>query len=306
MEHETAGDPISGLKWTRKTTEGLAEELKKLSIEVSANTVAKLLKSLDFSLRGNHKKHPANTKVAPKERDQQFIHIRHLREQFSHWQCPIISIDTKKKKMIGNFKNNGLAWSKEPTGVNDHDFKSQSDGTGIPYGIYEILTNEGSVFIGTSYDTPAFAVACLEQWWQRLDKSKYKRNDKLLILADSDGSNGTRPRMWKWALQQKLSNPHRLCLRVAHYPPGTSKWNPIEHRLFSEISKNWAAKPLSRYETMLNYIRTTSTKTGLTVQAHLLEGEYPKNQKVRDADFESLCIKKHKLFPKWNYTISPQ
>ena len=192
MEHETAGDPISGLKWTRKTTEGLAEELKKLSIEVSANTVAKLLKSLDFSLRGNHKKHPANTKVAPKERDQQFIHIRHLREQFSHWQCPIISIDTKKKKMIGNFKNNGLAWSKEPTGVNDHDFKSQSDGTGIPYGIYEILTNEGSVFIGTSYDTPAFAVACLEQWWQRLDKSKYKRNDKLLILADSGGSNGTK------------------------------------------------------------------------------------------------------------------
>ena len=190
--------------------------------------------------------------------------------------------------------------------LNDHDFKSQSDGTGIPDGIYEIIYNEGTVFVGTSYDTPEFAVACIEQWWQRLDPSKYKRNDKILILADGGGSNGTRPRMWKWELQQKLSNIYGLSLTIAHYPPGTSKWNPIEHRLFSQISKNWAAKPLTSYETMLNYIQTTSTKTGLKVYAYLLEGEYPKSQKVRDVDFESISIKKHELFPKWNYTISPQ
>jgi len=302
MEHETAGDPMTGLKWTRRTTEKIARELAHLGgIEVSANTVGRILKELGYSLRVNHKKVSSGT--GP-DRDAQFKQICAIRDRFSRRGLPVISVDTKKKELVGNFKNPGAAWNKQAVAVKDHDFRSQGLGLAVPYGIYDIQANRGSVFVGASHDTPQFAVSSIEKWWRYDGRRRYTKAKELLILADCGGSNGYRCRAWKHQLQQ-FSNRHRIKVTVSHYPPGTSKWNPIEHRLFSEISKNWAGRPLDSFTTVQNYISTTSTTTGLAVKAYIDSKIYPKGIKINVQQMNQLNIKKNDALPDWNYTFTP-
>ena len=302
MAHETAGDPVSGLKWTRRTTAKVAAELRALGIDVCARTVARLLKTMGFSLRVNHKKlagasHP--------DRNEQFEHIAALCERCTAQHTPVISVDTKKKELVGAFRNAGAKWDRAPELVNDHDFRSQAEGVAIPYGIYDPLANTGTVFVGRTADTPAFAVDCIEKWWRTEGCRRYPDAERLQILADSGGSNGCTPRAWKFNLQHRLCNRHGLRVSVAHYPTAASKWNPIEHRLFCEISKNWAGRPLHSYETILKYLRTTSTATGLHVRAHLVRKNYKTGVKVTNAQMRELRITQDHLLPKWNYTIEP-
>jgi len=308
MKHETAGDPVSGLKWTRKTTEKIADELEVLDIKVSPNTVGRLLKEMDFSLRVNHKKIESGIKNPPDpdDRDQQFELIRELQERFAKEGNPTISVDTKKKELIGNFKNGGCSWERNPVLVKDHDFPSDALGKAIPYGIYDIQDNTGSIFLGITRDTPAFAVDSIETWWKTEGRKRYPNANKLLILADSGGSNSARSRVWKYRIQEKLCDQYDLLVSVSHYPPGSSKWNPIEHRLFSEISKNWAGRPLDSFETALKYIRTTKTSSGLKVKASFVRKKYEKGEKVSDKQMKQLSIERHETLPDWNYTLIPQ
>ncbi len=303
MEHDTAGDPMTGLKWTRRTTKKVTAELQSLGLKVSPRTVARLLKTMGFSLRVNHK---SVSRTAPEDRDAQFAHIAELREQHAGAAAPVISVDTKKKELVGNFKNNGAAWSQTPVRVKDHDFRSEASGLAVPYGVYDLQANRGTVFVGMSYDTPFFAVTCIEKWWRTEGRKRYPGATKLLVLADCGGSNGYRCRAWKAGIQYKLCDRHGLSVTVAHYPAGASKWNPIEHRLFSEISKNWAAVPLRSFDTILKYLRSTRTSGGLRVKAHLDRRTYPKGIRIPDAEMKDLTLKAHDAMPSWNYVLSPR
>jgi hypothetical protein len=303
MELETAGDPISGLKWTHRTTEKIAKELRRLGIGVCKNTVGRLLRKIGFSLRVNHKKLSACSRV---DRDAQFRKIRRLRQSFFRAGNPVIAVDSKKKELVGRFKNRGRAWSRKAVQVNDHDFRSLAEGIAIPYGIYDVGANRGFVCVGTSHETPEFAADCIATWWRQEGRSRYPRAKRLLILADGGGGNGSRCQAWKLGVQEKLSNRYGLSVMVSHYPPGTSKWNPVDHRLFSEISKNWAGKPLDSYETVLKYIRTTKTSTGLRVRAILLRKPYQKGIKIPEAKMRSVKLRRHPRMPAWNYTIRPR
>lgn len=276
MKYETAVNPITGLKWTRKTTSKIAAELNSIDINVSANTVARLLKNMGYSLRLNHKSIESGNKNPPDQADmdKQFKYIEKMRERYATAGNPVISVDTKKKELIGNFKNAGYSWEKEPVLVKDHDFPSDAVGKAIPYGIYDTQMNRGSIFLGTTHDTPAFAVYSIESWWNTEGKKHFPSADKILILADCGGSNSARSRIWKYRLKKSLCDNYGLTVNVCHYPPGSSKWNPIEHRLFSDISKNWAGKPLTCYETVLKYIRTTKTSGNLKVKAHFIRKKY--------------------------------
>ena len=285
MDHETAGDPVRGLKWTRRTTAKVAAELCKLGTDICARTVARLLKKMGFSLRVNHKKRAG---ASHPNRDDQFQHIAELRERCAVDNTPVISVDTKKKELVGAFKNAGAKWDHSPELVNDHDFPSAAEGRAIPYGIYDVRANAGTVFVGQTADTPAFAVDCIEKWWRTEGHKHYPEAEALQILADGGGSNSCTARAWKFNLQHRLCNRHRLRVTVAHYPPATSKWNPIEHRLFCAVSKNWAGRPLDSYETILKYLRTTRTATGLRVRAHLVRKTYKTGVKVTDAQMREL------------------
>lgn len=303
MKHETAGDPVTGLKWTRKTTAKIAEELRGIGIDVGPRTVARLLKQMGYSLRVNHKKLARVCKTTPEDRNAQFEHIAGVRDDFASRRQPCISVDTKKKELVGLFKNPGLAWNQEPVEVRDHDFLSEAIGKAVPYGIYDVHANLGTIFVGTSRDTAAFAVDAIKMWWRNEGRHRYSGATELAILADGGGANGPSNRAWKLGLYEHLTKPHGLSVTVAHYPPGASKWNPIEHRLFSEVSKNWAGRPLDSYETILRYIRTTSTTTGLSVQAHLVDRYYEKGVKITDAQLRTVPLTKHHSLPRWNYTI---
>lgn len=305
MRPATAGDPITGLKWTRKTTAKVSEELRKLDIEVGPRTVARLLDDLDYRLRVNHKKLSRGSTRTRRQRNTQFLYIEKIRRSFAKRGLPVISVDTKKKELIGGFKNPGAAWAQVATPVNDHDFRSDASHIASPYGVFDPVANRGHVFVGISHDTPAFAADCVSRWWKTNGRAHYPHADKLLILADTGGSNGSRCRAWKHGLLTTLSAPTGLEVTVCHYPPGASKWNPIEHRLFSQISKNWAGQPLVTLETMLNFIRTTRTETGLKVRATLMKGDYPKGLKPSAADMASLPLLPHHTLPEWNYTIAP-
>jgi len=303
MVPDTAGDPMTGMKWTHRTMEKISERLKQIGIDVSPNTVARLLKKMGYALRVNHKK---RSTVSSEHRNTQFEYIKDLRQKFQEEQWPAVSVDTKKKEMLGNFKNAGAAWSKEPIAVNDHDFKRDSTGSAIPRGTYDPVANRGHVCVGASHDTSAFAVDALVCWWQNEGRRRYPAARQLLILADSGGSNNCRHWGWKHNLQTKLCDQFGLTVTVCHYPPGSSKWNPIEHRLFSEITKNWRGRPLDSYETVLNHLRTTKTKTGLAVTACLLEGNYPLKLKVSKEAKAALNIyRPDGVMPQWNYVISP-
>ena len=303
MRHETAGDPMSGLKWTRKTREKVSSELREIGIFVSPNTVGRLLRRMGYSLRVNHKQLSRVCKTPPGLRDAQFRHIAQLRRDCLARGLPIISVDTKKKELVGPFKNPGAAWGRQAHLVSDHDFASEAEGKAIPYGIYDLLANRGTIYVGSSIDTAEFAVDAIEAWWISEGRQRYDGAKELTILADGGGSNGSTNRLWKRRLH-RFAQRHGLTVTVAHYPPGASKWNPIEHRLFSEISKNWAGRPLDSYETILNYLRTTRTKAGLQVQAHLLDRLYDKGLKVSDAEIRRIPITWGTL-PRWNYTINP-
>lgn len=302
MKHETAGDPMCGLKWTRKTTEKIASELQTAGIGVSPNTVGRLLKRMGYSLRVNHKQLARVCKVAREDRNAQFTHIAELRKRCAAHGLPLISVDTKKKELIGRFKNPGTAWNRKPIVVRDHDFLSEADGKAVPYGIYDVLANRGTIYVGTSIDTAEFAIDAIEAWWLSEGRHRYDGAKELVILADGGGSNGSTNRLWKYGLHQ-LAERYGLTVTVAHYPPGASKWNPIEHRLFSEVSKNWAGQPLVNYDTALNYIRTTKTKTGLEVRAHLLDRHYDRGVKIDDAKMRDLSITWHESLPRWNYDL---
>ena len=302
MKHDTAGDPMTGLKWTRRTTGKIAKELRSLGIQISRSTVGKLLKGMKYSLRVNHKKLGP---VGHPDRDAQFVHIGDLRERFAQEGDPIISVDTKKKEKVGSFKNPGVAWNREPVLVNDHDFTSRAIGKAIPYGVYDMQANRGSIFVGTSHDTATFAVESIAKWWRYDGRRRYPGAKQLLILADGGGSNSSRCRAWKSGIQGKLCDRYRLSVTVSHYPPGASKWNPIEHRLFGEVSKNWAGEPLDSYEKLLNYMSTTKTTTGLKVKAYLVSKHYAKGVKVPDHEMDELRITTDATLPKWNYTLSP-
>lgn len=301
MRHDTAGDPITGVKWSRRTTRKIAEELAALGIAVSKNTVGRLLKDMDFKLRVNRKQ-IASTKNP--DRNQQFLYMGQQRERFASQGLPIISVDTKKKEQIGNFKNPGAKWDRDPVLVKDHDFRSDADGMAIPYGIYDTQANRGAVFVGTSHDTPAFAVDAIAQWWQQEGCQRYPAARELFILADGGGSNGPRCRAWKKAIQDTLCTLG-LTVTVSHYPPGASKWNPIEHRLFSQISRNWAGEPLTDINKILSFIRTTKTQTGLTVNAYLIPENYETGIKISDPEMHQLNLIPHDTLGRWNYTLHP-
>jgi len=305
MKHETAGDPITGLKWTHRTTAKIAKELQSGGIDVSPRTVARLLDGMGYSLRVNHKKLSRVSKTSPETRNAQFEHIAGLREKFAQRGLPVISVDTKKKELVGRFKNAGVAWNQEPVPVKDHDFPSEADGKAIPYGIYDVGANLGTVMVGTTHETAQFAVDSIEIWWLAEGSVRYPNAKELLILADGGGANAATNRAWMHGLYHQLARRHGLTVTVAHYPPGASKWNPIEHRLFSEISKNWAGRPLDSFETILNHIRSTTTKTGLRVSAHLVDRQYEPGVKITDAEMRELAVTKHDSLPRWNYSLTP-
>jgi hypothetical protein len=307
LRHETGGDPMCGLKWSRRACRKIARQLRLLKIRVSASTIRRLLKQLGFSLRVNHKRLESGNRNPPprRVRNQQFDYIHGQHKRFLARALPIISIDAKKKEPVGNFKNPGACWEQEPQLVNDHDFPSDALGRAIPYGIYDPSLNRGFVVVGTSRETPAFAADAIALWWKHYGQKVYPKAKELLILADSGGGNSSRAHGWKYNLQHCLVNPYGLKVTVCHYPPGASKWNPIEHRLFSEISKNWQGRPLKSYETVMKYIRTTTTVTGLQVKARLLHKTYPKGQTISQKQIKELQLTRHDTLPAWNYTLSP-
>ncbi len=285
------------------TPEKIAHCLQeRLGVIVSATTIRRLLAELEYSLKGNRKTLSAGSHP---DRDKQFGIIEHFRQQFSVAGDPIISVDTKKKELIGLFKNQGRVWCREAKKVKDHDFRSEALGIAAPYGIYDVGLNSGVIVVGKSADTPEFAVNSIATWWLYHGSHQYPNSKRLLVLADSGGSNGARPRAFKKFLKERIADEYGLEVTVCHYPAGASKWNPIEHRMFSEISKNWAGHPLESFETLLNFVRDTRTVTGLRIEAYFDEREYEKGIKVSDKKFKRPHITKNDELSNWNYTITP-
>ncbi len=307
MKHHTGGDPAKSYKWSHKSTYTIACQFKEIGIDVCPTTVGRLLKAEGYSLRKNRKsiETPKGKPVSPQRRNRQFLYIARQRRKYEAEEMPVISVDTKNRELIGHFYQNGESWGQESRDVFDHDFPSMAKGVGIPHGIYDTLRNEGFVSVGTSKDTAEFAVDNLHTWWVTTGCLAYPHADEILLLADCGGSNGYRARLWKQQLQEKFCTPLDLTVRVCHYPPGASKWNPIEHRLFASISRNWAAQPLDSYQTMLNFIRTTSTKTGLNVHAHLNRRKYQHGIRISDAQMQLIHLKRYTANPDWNYSIAP-
>jgi len=301
---ETAGDPMSDQKWVRSSLRTLSRRLREAGHAVSPPTVGRLLTGLGYALHVNAKK--VEARADHPDRSAQFDYIAQQRQAFSDAAWPIISVDTKKKELIGDFKNNGRAWSIKASAVHVHDFPSDALERAVPYGIYDLTHNRGTVYVGTSGDTAQFAVDAIAQWWQTEGRVAFAQADHLLILADGGGSNGCRARLWKQRIQEQVCDGLGLTVTVCHYPAGCSKWNPIEHRLFGPISLNWAGQPLRTRDTLLAYIRGTTTTTGLDVQAVSLDGNYPTGQRISDAEMEALHMSKHEICPTWNYTISPR
>jgi len=302
VQEHAGGDPMTSRRWVRRSLRNLSADLKKQGHRVCPNTVRRLLRQQGISLRSNVKRlagppHP--------DRETQFQHITRQRRAFARRGLPELSIDAKKKELIGNFKNPGRSWRHEAESVNTYDFIHDAQCRATPYGIYDTRTNRGHVCVGTSADTAAFAVDALADWWRHHGKASYPQAKELLLLSDGGGSNGYRSRLWKRSLQ-RWCDRSGLRVTVCHYPTGASKWNPVEHRLFSPISLNWAATPLRTLGTMLSCLRGTKTQTGLRVTAHLNEQTYPTKIKVTNQEMKSLNLQRHETCPQWNYTISPR
>jgi transposase len=304
MEENTAGDPMSVLRWTHKSTARIAAELTHQGHPMSDETVRRRLKELGYSLQGNRKGYEGSS---PATRDAQFHYLNTQVRQFLAAKAPVLSIDTKKKERVGEFKNPGRTWRPKghPRVVNVYDFPSLGDGTAIPYGTYDLQRNRGFINVGMTHDTAEFAVESVRRWWQLLGRRAYATAPGLLLCADGGGSNGSRSRGWKFHLQQ-FTDELGLPITVCHYPPGTSKWNKIEHRLFSFISLNWQGQPLVSYETVVALIGATRTKTGLRVKAVLDPQVYPTGVKISDAAMAQLDVTPHVVHPQWNYTVQPR
>lgn len=299
---DTAGDPMGRRSvWTGLRLRQISRLLRRLGLRVCPNTVRRLLGTLGYALHANRK----NLGAPCAERNRQFRYLQHQRRRFAKEHAPIISVDTKKRELVGRFKNSGQVWSRQAVEVQDHDFPSLGQGVAIPYGVYDVQANRGFVAVGTSRNTPTFAAGSIGQWWQREGRHRYPQATRLLILADNGGSNGANTNLWKHALQEKLADRFGLFVTVCHYPTGASKWNPIEHRLFSEISKHWAGQPLVDYPTILRLIRETRTTTGLTVSSTLDTRTYPTGIKLTPEQIAQLSLSRHNVLPIWNYTLLP-
>ena len=304
VEPLARGDPESPLRWTSKSTRTLAAELTEKNHPVSHEKVAQFLRDMDYSLQGNRKTEEGNDHP---DRDAQFEHINQQVRRALAAGRPVISVDTKKKELIGNYENKGRKWrkTKSPEVVNGHDFPHPSVPRAYPYGIYDLSKNRGFVNVGTDRDTGAFAVASIRGWWRFEGKSLYPEAQRLLITADGGGSNGYRLRLWKLELQ-KLADTTQLSIEVCHFPPGTSKWNKVEHRLFSFISSNWRGEPLRDYETIVRLISATKTAKGLTVSCRLDRRKYPTGRIVTKEEMETIRIIPRPFHGEWNYVIRPR
>lgn len=304
VEPTVRGDPMTHLQWTIKSTRTLAAELIKLGHSVSYRTVGTLLGEMNFSLQGNRKTLEG---TSHEDRDAQFQFISDQAKEYLGVGQPVISVDTKKKELVGPFKNAGQAWRPKgnPEKVKVHDFMIEGQGKVAPYGVYDIGQNEGWVNVGTDHDTSAFAVESIRRWWDLMGKERYPEATRLMITADGGGSNGSRVKLWKVELQ-KFANETGLKIQVSHFPPGTSKWNKIEHRLFSAITLNWRGKPLVSHEVIISLIEATTTRTGLKVRAALDTSKYPKGLKISKAQMRGLSLTPNAFHGEWNYTLSPQ
>jgi hypothetical protein len=303
VQDETGGDPMSDKKWVRRTLRQLSKGFSKLGYQLGKNTIGRLLKKHDYTLRQNRKE--KSTKSHP-DRDRQFQYINRVKKLFLRAGYPVISVDTKKKELIGNFYQSGKTWKKEAELVNSHDFPQDAKSKAVPYGIYDLYHNQGYVYVGTTADTSEFAVDAIDWWWQHPERPRFEREDKLLILCDAGGSNDHRRRLWKRQIQSVLADSLGLEVMVCHYPSGASKWNPIEHRLFSYISLNWAGEPKRSLSTMLNYLRGTKTDTGLKVEATLTQKQYEVGLKVKDQEMKALNFERRRICPQWNYLFKPR
>jgi len=290
-------------KYVRRSLQALSDELADLGHAACPDTVADLLRDLGYNLYVNVKRF---TGPPHPDRDTQFRYIEALVEEFRVEGLPILSVDTKKKELIGGFANAGAAWGEQPQEVNAHDFLTDALCRAVPYGLYDVLANQGHVIVGTSRDTPQFAAEAVARWWGRIGCRRYPDAGELLVVADSGGSNGYRPRVWKKALQELLADRYGLDVTVCHYPRGASKWNPVEHRLFGPISVNWAGVPLRTPEVMLGLLRGTRSRGGLVVTAEWWERKYEKGLEVSAAAMAELRIEAHRICPRWNYTITPR
>jgi hypothetical protein len=299
----TRGHPESPLRWTCKSTAKLAEELTQRNHPVTDRTVARLLKQAGYSLQANRKTREGSSHP---DRNAQFEYINSQVSAFQKQDQPVISVDTKKKELVGEFKNAGQEWHPkgEPEKVKVHDFPEKDLGKAIPYGVYDLASNEGWVSVGIDHDTAQFATATIRRWWTEMGSQRFPRASKLLITADGGGSNSSRNRLWKKSLQE-LADELNLTLKVCHFPPGTSKWNKIEHRLFCFITKNWRGRPLTTYEVIVNLIASTTTKTGLVVRAAIDSNDYDTGIAVSDDELTRLRITRAKFHGEWNYTIKP-
>lgn len=302
IEPALRGEPDSPLLWTSKSLRKLSEELRSEGFYVSHNLIGKILNKNGFSLQANRKTDEGKSHP---DRNAQFEHIHRKVKEYQSQYLPVISVDAKKKELIGNFKNIGreLRRKKEPEKVKVYDFPSDADGKAIPYGVYDMTQNKGWVSIGIDHDTAEFAADTIKRWWTQMGKPFYPNAQKLLITADGGGSNSSRSRLWKMELQ-KLSDDTGLVLEVCHFPPATSKWNKIEHRLFSYIAQNWRGKPLLSYEVIVNLIASTTTTKGLAVKCELNQNKYNKGIKITDKELESVNLKRDEFHGEWNYTIS--
>ncbi len=303
IEPTTRGDPMSPLRWTCKSTRNLAKELIKMGHKISHTRVAELLHQMDYSLQANKKTLEGNQH---KDRNAQFKNIYKKCKEFMNNNQPIISVDTKKKENVGNYKNDGKEWQPQgnPEKVKGHDFPDKKLGKVSPFGVYDTSNNKGFVNLGTDYDTSAFAVESIRRWWYMMGQFAYPNAKALLITADSGGSNGYRRKLWKIELQ-KLADETGMSISLCHFPPGTSKWNKIEHRMFSFISQNWRGKPLISHEVIINLIANTTTEKGLEIQCVLDENKYPKGIKISDKELAKVNIKREDFHGEWNYTIEP-
>lgn len=301
MQDATAGDPISGLKWTRKTTRNLAKELKRKGFQVGHSTIPRLVRKLRYSLRSNQKR---LSRKQDENRDEQMRHLLRIRKRFLKRNWPVLSIDCKKKELIGQFRNPGRTWRRQPIQVLETDFPSDAKGKAVPYGIYDVGYNDGYMVVGVSHETAEFAMNAIQRWWLEIGQARYPGCHDLLLQADSGGANACDSWLWKAALQT-LADRFGITIRVNHYPTGASKWNLIEHRMFCIISENWAGQPLDRYETMLKFIRSSQTQTGFRCLAHFDRRKYQTKQKLSQEEKANLNLRRDRLFPEWNYTIKP-
>jgi hypothetical protein len=302
VEPDLAGDPITGERWVRKSLNKLRKALRSHSFAVGRTTLRKLLRKHGIRLKSNVKR------VSPQEhpdRDRQFRYIGRMRRVFTRQGLPVISVDAKKKELIGQFKNPGRVWCLHAQEVFTYDFPHMAKHKAVPYGIYDLARNRGHVLVGISANTPEFAVTALAGWWRRWGREAHPKAKKLLILADGGGSSSYRARDWKLQLQLQVVERFKLEVTVCHYPPGASKWNPVEHRLFSEITKTWAGTPLTSLHVMLEAIETTRTDTGLAVTALLLPRRFVVGRKITKAEMSRVNLRRHRTCPKWNYTLLP-